>query len=142
MSLYYPLSPVEMLCPDCAGHGRLQPESICCTRCDSIGRVFIQGGPSFGCKIILGTRNIGEVVTLGNGDRGRVVLHSRRGTHTTMVALIDEMFDAEERTPTSYPSSTGVKSTMPSLSRPEDQSGRKQSRVDHSDPLQKEMKAL
>lgn len=107
-----------------------------CAGCSGIGRVWIEGGPSFGCKMLLGTRKRGEVVTLGNGDRGRVVRHSQRGPTTTL-ALIDPMLDCESDDHTEYPSETGVRSTMPALAVKDDEAGQTKARHDYVDPLQR-----
>lgn len=109
MSLHYELSPVQRLC-DCGGFGRRPPNWKLCPDCDGIGRVFIEGGPLFGCKMTLAGQKPGEVVTLGNGDRGRIVRHIRRGTPTTELAVIDAFYGTEDIDPTWYPSSTGVSS--------------------------------
>ncbi len=112
-----------------------------CTRCDGIGRIWLDGGPSFGCKMTLATRKRGEIVTLGNGDRGRVVRHSKRGP-TTALVLIDDMFEQEAAEATEYPSETGVRSTLPALAINDDEAGQAKSRHDQVDPLQRETKAL
>lgn len=141
MSLYYPLSPVHRICDSCKGYGHA-PDHRMCAECDGIGRVWIPGGPSFGCKMTLADRRVGEIVTLGNGDRGRVARHCRRGEPTTEIALIDELFETESEETTSYPSVTGVISTMPSNARSEDTGGQTRSRHDHLDPLQRETRPL
>jgi hypothetical protein len=133
---YYPLSPVERPCPDCLGTGRILDRL--CARCDGICRVFIEGGPSFGCRMTLEDAKLGQIVTLGNNDRGRVVRHSARGTPTTEIALIDPMFDEESPTTTTYPSATGVISmSIGSWFHDEDQKGLRASREDPMDPLRK-----
>lgn len=141
MSLYYPLSPVQRLCADCNGFGRAPDHSLC-RPCDGIGRVWMEGGPSFGCKMTLASRKVGEVVTLGNGDRGRVVRHCKRGAPTTDLVLIDDMFETEADETTSYPSITGVASTLPANARNEDSAGQTRSRQDQLDPLQRETRPL
>lgn len=105
MSLYYPLTPIEKLCPDCSGYS--SGWKLCKT-CDGIGRVFIEGAPSFGCKLTLEDCEPGQEVTLGTGDRGRVLSHCQRGTPTTEVILFDPMYEDWQETSTRYPSSTGV----------------------------------
>lgn len=108
MSLYYPLTPVECHCPSCNGFGRVGAESDLCSQCRGIGRVFIEGGPSFGCKLKLSDCHPGQEVTLGNGERGRVLRHCKRATPTTELIRYDPMFDRWEDAPTTYPSVTGV----------------------------------
>jgi hypothetical protein len=139
VSLYYPLPPVQKLCPDCKGFGNVGGNS--CRPCGGIGRVWIDGGPSFGCKFTLEDCQPGQIATLGNGDRGRVLRHCERGTPTTEVALIDPMFDEESTETIAYPSITGVLSMSASMWA-RTSSGRARARVDHLDPLQKETKAL
>lgn len=79
------LSPVELDCPDCAGGGWLIGSTwTVCARCDGKGKVWVVGAPSFGCKMTLGSRRLGEIVTLGNGDRGRILRHDKRATPTTV----------------------------------------------------------
>lgn len=104
------MTDVYQACPGCCGHGRVRPDWSLCPGCDGIGRAWVDGAPSFDCKVTLGDRNPGEVVTLGNGDRGRIIQHVRRGTPTTLVALIDEFTETEDRTFTEYPSVVGVRS--------------------------------
>lgn len=141
MSLYYPLSPVHRLCAACQGYGH-RPDGGMCLGCDGIGRVWMEGGPGFGCKMTLAGRKVGEIVTLGNMDRGRVVRHSKRGTPSTDIVLIDPLFDTEDARTTNYPSSTGVLSTMPANAQSEDTHGRTRSRQDQLDPLQRETRPL
>jgi hypothetical protein len=85
----------------------------------------------------LGDRHRGEIVTIGNGDRGRIVRHVERGRPTTFVALIDEFFDTEAEEATEYPSETGVRSTLPAAASIEDKHGRAKARADLVDPLQR-----
>ena len=142
MSLYYPMSPVHRKCPTCDGFGLLPLATHVgsCPACNGIGRIWLEGGPSFGCKMTLATRKRGEIVTLGNGDRGRVIRHSKRGP-TTALLLIDDMFGQEAEEATEYPSETGVRSTMPALAVNDDHAGQERAKHDHVDPLQRE-KAL
>lgn len=142
MSRYYALTPVERYCQDCNGYGRRlgrldEPQFLgeLCARCQGIGREFIEGGPTFGCKIALSKTKPGQIVTLGNGDRGRVIRHCHRGTPTTEIALIDPMFDDESTETTTYPSETGVAS-MSASSWFADPSGGSRGKEDHLDPLQ------
>lgn len=144
MSLYYPLTPVHRLCPSCCGYGRVNFELCRQPGCDGIGRIFVEGAPSFGCKTTLAEVDPGCIATLGNGDRGRIIRHVQRGEHdtpTTEVALIDDFLETEDDTTTTYPSSTGVRSVSPtSRLRKPDGSGR--GRQDHLDPLQRRTLAL
>lgn len=136
MSRYYPLSPVERYCPNCDGYGFNMGDGLLahCPACDGIGRVSIEGGPLFGCKYTLKDAKPGQIVTLGNGDRGRVIRHNRRGTPTTDINLIHPFLDDEATEATSYPNNTGVASMSASswLEKPP-----RDARHDHLDPLQK-----
>jgi len=144
VSLYYPLTPVQKLCPDCQGFGKVYGQggvNEFCKTCDAIGRVFIDGGPSFGCKTTLAQCKPGQIVTLGNGDRGRIVQHNKRGSPTTEINLIDPMFDEESRSSTTYPSETGVASMSASSWHQDPHHGGQRAREDHLDPLQQGRKA-
>lgn len=140
MSLNYELSPVQRLCPSCHGHGRQGFDLCQFPGCDGVGRVYIEGGPSFGCRLTLADCKRGQIVTLGTHDRGRLVRHGWRGVDVdgpprwTELALIDPLFETEATALTWYPSETGVASasvTMKSGDRRGDRS-----RADHVDPLQ------
>lgn len=138
MSLYYPLSPIHKVCPGCGGYGWIfgvSPLELC-RQCDGIGRVFIDGGPSFGCKLTLEDCSPGQEVTLGTGDRALVVRHDMAGTATTMVRLFDPMYDEFSQAETSYPAVTGVVIVQSTAWHrlPAKETGR---REDHLDPLQK-----
>jgi hypothetical protein len=114
------ISPVERQCADCQGTGcRIDDPWQTCPACKRLGRVWRPGAPLYGCNMTLEDRNPGEIVTLGNGDRGRIVAHRgfrvARGkrhytgeTPTTMIALIGEFSGVESKTATSYPSCVGV----------------------------------
>jgi hypothetical protein len=138
VSRYYELSPVEQYCPECEAY------SVgwdICRVCAGLGRVFIQGGPSFGCQYTLEDCKPGQIVTLGNGDRGRVMRKCNRGTPTTDIALIDPFLDEQARETTRYPTITGVAS-MSAVLWLQDSSGGARGREDHLDPLQKRTKEL
>jgi hypothetical protein len=135
-------SPAEMPCAACAGHGRLAPDYRICPACDCLGRVWRPGGPLFGCQMTIGERSAGEIVTLGTGERCRIVKHSKTGTPSTFVYLIDEFFDTEERYWTVIPSQVGVRSVAVTTYTRSDPFGRASVREDHLDPLQRRIKAL
>jgi len=128
------MSPVERSCPPCGGTGWTPVASSwpeLCAACDGIGRCWIDGAPSFGCKMKLSQRKVGEVVELGNGDRGRIMWHAKG---TTFVALIGDFSGVEDDQPTSYPSATGVRSvTDPRWHKDDNDHGA--DRADESDPL-------
>lgn len=107
-------TPIDTDCPACAGHGRVRPAWTLCPTCDGLGRVYVPCAPSFGCSLTLKGRKVGELVTLGNGDAGRVVRHLGIGARPlTFVRLVDPIADLEDATPTPYPTCTGVVSVRP-----------------------------
>lgn len=86
-----------------------------CHGCDGIGRGFVVGAPAFGCLITLADRDPGEIVTLGNGDHGKILWHMPRKKkkirpETTFMALFDEFTDRENHQPIAFPSCVGVAS--------------------------------
>lgn len=136
------MSPAERPCLACLGAGRIPPDWALCPTCDGLMRTWLEGGPTFGCKLTLATCRPGEIVILGTGDRGRVVRHCKRGTPSTDLALIDEFDDAEQPEPTSFPSIVGVLSVSVASWSHEDLAGESKSRGDYLDPLQRKTSAL
>jgi hypothetical protein len=130
------VSPVEMPCPDCCfGHPAADPWAFCAT-CNGLGRTWRPGAPLYGCKTTLGKRKPGEIVTLGNGDRGKILAHRKNGTPTTMIALIGEFSGLESKESTTYPSCVGVVS----VSDPKwfyDDDAHHNSGADETDPMRK-----
>lgn len=102
-------TPVDDDCVSCVGHGRRRPTWTLCPACDGLGRVYAAGAPRFGCAITLAGRPIGQVVTLGNGDVGRVVKHVATGSRPlTYLRLICPIAGVEHQVCTPYPSACGV----------------------------------
>lgn len=136
------MTAVRIPCPRCFGQGwRIAaPSWVLCAGCDGIGKTWSPGAPSFGCSILLGSRVPGEIVTLGNGDRGKLLWHSPRGKdkkrppETSYIGLIDE-FDNEDHRPTAYPSCVGVSSVGIPRGRGDDDHYGDRS-ADVSDPMQ------
>ena len=104
-------------CPSCRGVGgwihSASNRWLRCHTCDGIGRSWAPGAPSFGCDVTLADRDPGEVVTLGNGDRGKILWHMPRKSkkvrpETTFLGYIDEFTGAESHRPVAYPSCVGV----------------------------------
>lgn len=131
------LSPVERECTSCQGTGNcLDDYWRRCPVCNGLRKVWMAGAPLFGCKITLGQRKPGEIVTIGNGDRGKILAHRRNGTPTTMIALIGEFSGLQSKESTTYPSCVGVIS----VSDPRwfyDDDRHADSREDETDPMRK-----
>lgn len=125
-----------MVCPTCKGCG-FNLEGETCQPCRRLGRVWLPGGPLFGCQMTLEDRNPGEIVTLGTGHRGRIVSQNENGSPTTQIALIGEFDGVEDTVSTSFPSSVGVLSVSVDTYKREDVHGRSRGREDHLDPLQR-----
>lgn len=130
------MSPIHVDCENCAGHGRLRPNWTLCAKCDGLGYVFAPEAPTYGCKETLSDRRPGEIVELGNGDRGRILRHEKSpGNPTTVVALIGLFDGAEAELGTHFPSETGVRSVDPETWKPKTKADRRKS-ADPNDPLQ------
>jgi hypothetical protein len=131
------ISPVERECSDCQGTGRKIDDSWAfCSACDGIGKVWRAGAPRYDCKITLAQRKPGEIVTLGNGDRGKILAHRKNGTPTTIIALIGDFSGEESKQSTTYPSCVGVAS----VSHPNwfyDEDNHAGSGEDQTDPMRK-----
>lgn len=134
------ISPVERECSACQGVGRPKADPwVTCGKCKGNGREWRPGAPGYGCKITLADRRVGEIVELGNGDRGRIVRHDLRTPETTSIALIGDFDGVESRHPISYPSSVGVVSVSdPRWFSADDHNKDNQ---DAGDPLQRHRKA-
>lgn len=112
------MTPLFVACPVCLGAGLAQPNAFTlwpsCPACDGVGRIWISGGPRFGCSQTLADREPGEIVTLGNGDRVRVQWHQPRKRkkadrpETTFVGPIDDFTGEESYAMVPIPSSVGV----------------------------------
>lgn len=108
---------VYVPCPFCVGQCHVWHSDELgyqrCSHCDGIGRAWDVGAPGYGCRETLADRECGEVVTLGNGQRAKILWHQPRKTKkvrptTTFVDLLEEFTDAETFAPIAYPSSVGV----------------------------------
>lgn len=134
------ISPVELQCAECQGTGnRIDDAWVRCPVCKGLRKVWRPGAPLYGCKMTLAERKPGEIVTLGNGDRGKITAHRKNGTPTTSIALIGEFSGLESKESTTYPSCVGVIS----VSDPRwfyDDDPHANSGVDDTDPMRKESK--
>ncbi len=111
-----------------------------CAACDGIGTAWGIGAPAFGCLTTLADRDPGEVVTLGNGDRGRILWHMPRKTKkrrpdTTFLGLIDDFTDRESSTPIAYPSVVGVLTVDESRTACDQDAHAGERGVDYNDPV-------
>lgn len=142
------MTAVTMQCPDCGGTGKRAPNARAiwplCARCSGVGRTWIPGAPSFGCDVTLADRDPGEIVTLGNDDRGRILWHMPRKTkkvrpETTFVGLIGMFDDIESHTPTAYPSSIGVASVDVSRRTVDHDAHAGEREIDYNDPVHRQI---
>lgn len=107
-------TPLDQDCPACAGHGRCRPDWVLCAVCEGLGYGYRPGAPGLDCLMTLHGRPIGQVVTLGTGQVGRVVKHSLVGQRPlTYVRLHDAFTDAEDTRPTPFPTACGVSFVTP-----------------------------
>jgi hypothetical protein len=139
---------VFITCPTCAGigilaatHASLWPT---CPTCDGIGRSWAPGAPSYGLEQTLADRVPGEVVTLGNGDQGRIAWHMPRKAkkvrpETTFLLVMDPFTGAEDPRPVPYPSCIGVASVDVSRAKVEDVSHAGERDLDLNDPVHRQI---
>lgn len=112
------MTSVRVSCPICGGAGYIHPPPpphawLQCSSCDGIGTAWAAGAPLFDCASTLADRDPGEIVTLGNGDRGRILWHMPRKKkkvrpETTFLGLFDDFTDRETHAPIAFPSCVGV----------------------------------
>lgn len=114
------MTSVYVQCPSCGGYGHRPPDFWeSCADCKQTGRVWAPGAPLYGCAETLADRVPGEIVTLGNGDRGKILWHlpwranyaskSKKVAKTgTFLGLIEEFTGNESHRPVYYPSCVGV----------------------------------
>ncbi len=137
------MTAVYVTCPDCNGAGgRYAAPWDRCVPCGGIGRTWTPGAPAFGCVIKLADRDPGEIVTLGNGDRGRILWHMPRRKkkvvpETTFLGLLDEFTDRESYTPTMYPACVGVSTVDESRRVVDLESHDRDREIDYNDPVQR-----
>lgn len=148
--------PVYVPCRDCLGNGHVRVPGktfelgaiVRCRSCDGLGRQWAPGAPAYGCEVTLADREPGEVVTLGNGQRAKILWHQprkRKGVvvETTFIDLLEDgFFERETFKPVPYPSCVGVASV--DEARPQsDREAHDRERVeDANDPMQRRGGAL
>lgn len=114
------MTPGHTSCGRCSGSGYIWPPPephswLRCSDCGGLGEVWAPGAPRYGCQLELADRDPGELVTLGTGQRGRILWHiPKRTKHTrpevTFVGLISDFDDVETHQPIPFPSCIGVAS--------------------------------
>jgi hypothetical protein len=139
---------VFVTCLTCAGLGVISPTHASlwpvCSVCDGTGRSWAPGAPAYGLSMTLADRVPGEVVTLGNGEQGRIAWHMPRKTkkvrpETTFLLMIDPFIGSEDPKPVAYPSSIGVASVDVSRAKVEDVSHAGERDLDLSDPVHRQI---
>ncbi len=121
------------------GAGDIPGRVLRCYACDGLGRQWAPGAPGYGCAATLADRYPGEIVTLGTGERAKILWHMPRKRpkqrpETTFVDLLEEFTDAETYRPVEYPSCVGVADVVVSRV---GEIARDSSRGDEGDPLQR-----
>lgn len=125
---------------DCGAFGSIGWER--CRACDGLGRMWAAGAPGYGCEATLADATAGEIVTLGNGDQGRVLWHMPRRAKkirpdTTFLGMIEPFTEIESYIPIAYPSCVGVSSVDASRNNVDDNAHAHERGVDLSDPVQR-----
>jgi hypothetical protein len=133
--------PVYVLCAVCLAAGGW----VRCSACDGLHRQWAPGAPTYGCEMTLADREPGEVVTLGNGQRAKILWHmprKRRGSvpETTFLDILVEFYETETLIPVPYPSCIGVASV--DVRRAVIDREAHEREVDAGDPLQRHAGAL
>lgn len=142
------MTSVFLTCPTCRGIGVLAPTHASlwpiCSVCDGVGKSWVAGAPLFGCAITLADRYPGDVVTLGNGDRGKIAWHMPRKIkkvrpETTFVLLLEEFTDRELPAPLAYPSCVGVASFESTRRANDNEAHDRERTIDYSDPIHRQI---
>jgi len=118
-----------------------------CARCDGLGRQWAPGAPAYGCTITLADREPGELVTLGNGQRAKILWHMRRKAkkvipETTFLDILDGFFETETFAPVPYPSCIGVSSVDQARAVVDREAHDRDRAEDPNDPMQRRAGAL
>lgn len=139
------MTSVYVQCSRCAGYGHLPPDYwSSCPDCKQTGRVWAPGAPAFECSITLADRYPGEIVTLGNGDQGRILWHMPRKKkkvtpETTFLGLFEEFTGQESYTPVSYPSCVGVSTVDHAIVMADDEAHDRERDIDYNDPIHRQV---
>ncbi len=137
--------PVYVVCCMCDGRCHLASWDRC-PACDGLGRQWAPGAPAYGCDTTLADREPGEIVTLGNGLRAKILWHmpcKRRGgdpPETTFLDILVEFYETETYFAVAYPSCIGV-ALFDAQRKAVDREDHARE-VDVSDPLQRHRKDL
>ncbi len=137
---------IYVACSVCLGACHLWVSDIItrCAACDGLGRQWAPGAPEYGCPFTLADREPGEVVTLGNGQRAKILWHQPRKRskkakpETTFIDLLEgDFFERETFKMTPYPSCIGVASVdNPRTTDSRDEHDHERN-ADPGDPLQR-----
>jgi hypothetical protein len=140
---------VRCPCSICGGAGYIHPAPpphawLRCASCDGVGTTWVTGAPLFDCATTLADRETGELVTLGNGDRCRILWHMPRRKKkvvpiTTFVGMIDEFTDEEHHTPVPFPSCVGVLSVELSRAIGDSDAHGGEKTIDYNDPVHRQV---
>lgn len=139
------MTSVYVECARCAGYGHLAPDFwTSCSDCGQLGKLWAPGAPAFDCSITLADRYPGEIVTLGNGDHGRILWHMPRKSkkvnpECTFLGLIEEFSGTESYTPICYPSCVGVLSVDVPLVMADDKAHDRERDIDYNDPIHRQV---
>lgn len=147
--------PVYVPCSACGGSCHvwnlmeLPPLLVRCRSCDGLGRQWAVGAPAFGCTGTLADREPGEFVTLGNGQRAKVLWHQPRKRpkvtpETTFLDILDasDFFERETFVPVPYPSCIGVASVDNPKNVLDCEAHDRERAEDANDPMQRHRGAL
>lgn len=106
--------------------------------------MWAPGAPAFDCQQTLAELAAGTVVTLGSGDRVRILWHMPRKTkkqipEVTFVGEIDEFTDREHHDPIPVPSCVGVLEVHESHAAGDLDAHAGERNIDLSDPVHRQV---
>lgn len=126
-------------CSACRGVGFDAETGSSCSVCDRTGRQWAPGAPLYGCESTIADRVAGEIVTIGTGERARILWHQKVSPQTTFLAMIDDFTDAEGHAMVPYPSCIGVASVDVSRVNVDRDNHENDRSVDDNDPMQRRL---